>query len=139
MRRHGATVAGTSLRELTFRTVFCSDNCKLLSQAMAMGHVDSLSPGEAKLTSAHQLRPPSINRAWDYWVRQVEKAGLVRAGSSAARAAKRGAKTAAETGVRPITKTGGVTSAARRAHSAKRPVPKSASKSPRGARSAKRR
>ena len=77
MRRHGATVAGLSLRELTFRTVFGCDNAKLLSQAIAHGHVDSLSPGEAKLTSAHQLRPPSMGRAWDYWVRQVEKAGLM--------------------------------------------------------------
>ena len=77
MRRHGATVAGTSLRELTFRTVFGCDNAKLHSQAIAHGHVDSLSPGEAKLTSAHQLRPPSMGRAWDYWVRQVEKAGLM--------------------------------------------------------------
>jgi ribulose-5-phosphate 4-epimerase/fuculose-1-phosphate aldolase len=77
MRRHGATVAGLSLRELTFRTVFGCDNAKLLSQAIAHGHFDSLSPGEAKLTAAHQLRPPSMGRAWDYWVRQVEKAGLM--------------------------------------------------------------
>ena len=77
MRRHGAAVAGTSLRELTFRTVFGCDNAKLQSQAMAHGHVDSLSPGEAKLTSAHQLRPPAMGRAWDYWVRRVEKAGLM--------------------------------------------------------------
>ena len=77
MRRHGATVAGTSLRNLTFRSVFGSDNCKLLSQAMAHGHVDSLSPGEITLTAAYQERPPSTNRAWDYWVRQVEKAGLM--------------------------------------------------------------
>jgi ribulose-5-phosphate 4-epimerase/fuculose-1-phosphate aldolase len=83
MRRHGATVAGTSLRELTFRTVFGCDNAKLQSQAMAHGHVDSLSPGEAKLTSAHQLRPPSSNRAWNYWVRHVEKAGLMPARGSA--------------------------------------------------------
>jgi len=83
MRRHGATVAGTSIRELIFRTVFGSDNCKLLMQAMAMGHVDSLSPGEAKLTSAHQQRPPSTNRAWNYWVRQVEKAGLMPATTGA--------------------------------------------------------
>src|SRR6202035_1105709 len=54
MRRHGATVAGASLRELIFRSVFASDNCKLQTQAMAMGHVDSLSPGEVKLTAAHQ-------------------------------------------------------------------------------------
>jgi HCOMODA/2-hydroxy-3-carboxy-muconic semialdehyde decarboxylase len=77
MRRHGATVAGTSLRNLTFRSVFGSDNCKLLSQAMAHGHVDSLSPAEITLTAAYQERPPSTNRAWDYWVRQVEKAGLM--------------------------------------------------------------
>jgi hypothetical protein len=77
MRRHGATVAGLSLRELTFRTVFGCDNAKLLSQAIAHGHVDTLSPGEVKLTSAHQLRPPSQGRAWDYWVRRVEKAGLM--------------------------------------------------------------
>ena len=40
MRRHGATVAGTSLRQLTFRTVFGCHNAKLQSQAMAHGHVD---------------------------------------------------------------------------------------------------
>ena len=91
MRRHGASVAGTSIRELTFRTVFGSDNCKLLSQAMAMGRVDSLSPGEAKLTSAHQQRPASTNRAWDYWVRQVEKAGLMPAKTGAKSGAKRSA------------------------------------------------
>ena len=77
MRRHGATVAGTSLRNLTFRSVFGSDNCKLLSQAMAHGHVDSLSPAEITLTAAYQERPPSTKRAWDYWVRQIEKAGLM--------------------------------------------------------------
>ena len=129
MRRHGATVAGTGLRELTFRTVFCSDNCKLLSQAMAMGHVDSLSPGEAALTSAHQLRPPSTNRAWDYWVRQVEKAGLMPAGNRAAR----GARSAA----RPTGKTAAATRA--RTPSAKRPAKRSAAASARRAGSPKRR
>ena len=54
-----------------------------------MGHVDSLSAGEAKLTSAHQLRPPSTNRAWDYWVRQIEKSGLVPAKGAAKSAGKR--------------------------------------------------
>ena len=77
MRRHGATVAGTSLRELTFRTVFGCENAALQSQAMVHGHVDQLSPGEIALSSAHSVRPPSTNRAWDYWVRQVEKAGLM--------------------------------------------------------------
>jgi ribulose-5-phosphate 4-epimerase/fuculose-1-phosphate aldolase len=114
MRRHGATVAGIGIRELIFRCVFGSDNCKLLAQAMAMGHVDSLSPGEAKLTSAHQQRPPSTNRAWDYWVRQVEKAGLMPA---------------------PAAKT----SSRKNAAAAKRAAPKSAKKIAAKAKSKKRR
>jgi ribulose-5-phosphate 4-epimerase/fuculose-1-phosphate aldolase len=85
MRRHGATVAGTSLRELTFRTVFGCDNARLQSQAMAHGRVDRLSPGEIKLSAAHGVRPPSLGRAWDYWVRHVEKAGLMPARTVAKR------------------------------------------------------
>jgi ribulose-5-phosphate 4-epimerase/fuculose-1-phosphate aldolase len=100
MRRHGATVAGTSLRELTFRTVFTCDNARLQSQAMAHGHVDALSPGEAKLTAAHQSRPPSTNRAWDYWVRQVEKAGLMPAPAAAKRTSGTRAKAGAKTGAK---------------------------------------
>ena len=109
MRRHGATVAGTSLRELTFRTVFTCDNARLQSQAMAHGRVDALSAGEAKLTSSHQLRPPSTNRAWDYWLRQIEKAGLMPArvaakGASSSRAhGKTGAKRAATKSARKST------------------------------------
>jgi len=96
MHRHGATVAGTSLRELTFRTVFGCENAALQSAAIAHGHVDSLSPGEIELSSAHSVRPPSTNRAWNYWVRHVEKAGLMPAQTAsrakpAATAAKPGA------------------------------------------------
>jgi HCOMODA/2-hydroxy-3-carboxy-muconic semialdehyde decarboxylase len=92
MRRHGATVAGTSLRELTFRTVFTCDNARLQSQAMAHGRVDALSAGEAKLTSSHQLRPPSTNRAWDYWVRQIESASSPRTKTGAKRAPAKSAR-----------------------------------------------
>ncbi len=101
MRRHGATVAGRSLRELTFRTVYGCENAVLQSAAMAHGHVDSLSPGEIRLSSEHSVRPPSTNRAWDYWVRHVEKAGLMPAKAGArtnAAPAKRGKpKTAKKT------------------------------------------
>jgi ribulose-5-phosphate 4-epimerase/fuculose-1-phosphate aldolase len=87
MRRHGATVAGTDLRQLAFRTVFGCHNAALQSQAMAHGHVDQLSPGEQELTEAGQLRPMPIERAWDYWVRHVEKAGLMPAIAAAKRKA----------------------------------------------------
>jgi HCOMODA/2-hydroxy-3-carboxy-muconic semialdehyde decarboxylase len=85
MRRHGATVAGTDLRQLAFRTVFGCHNAMLQSQAMAHGHVDQLSPGEQKITEAGQLGTMPIERAWDYWVRQIEKAGLMPAKSATKR------------------------------------------------------
>jgi ribulose-5-phosphate 4-epimerase/fuculose-1-phosphate aldolase len=100
MRRHGATVAGASLRELTFRTVFGCNNAKLQSQAMAHGHVDRLSPGEIELAGGHGVRPPSANRAWDYWVRQVEKAGLMPAKPKTSAGAKAKAKAKATPKVR---------------------------------------
>jgi len=93
MRRHGATVAGTSLRELTFRTVYGCENAAIQSAAIAHGHVDQLSPGEIALSSAHSLRPPSTNRAWNYWVRHVEKAGLMPARPVKPAARKSPAKT----------------------------------------------
>jgi len=92
MRRHGATVAGTGLRQLAFRTVFSCHNAKLQSQAMAHGHVDQLSPGEQKITEAGQLSPMPIERAWDYWVRQIEKAGLMPAKAAARASAKAAAR-----------------------------------------------
>jgi ribulose-5-phosphate 4-epimerase/fuculose-1-phosphate aldolase len=97
MRRHGATVAGTNLRQLAFRTVFGCHNAKLQSEAIAHGHVDQLSPGEIELTAAGQLGTMPIERAWDYWVRHIEKAGLMPAKPATKRsaakpsAAKRGA------------------------------------------------
>ena len=95
MRRHGATVAGTSLREMTFRTVYGCENAALQSKAMAHGHVDHLSPGEMKLSSEHSVRPPSTNRAWNYWVHHVVKAGLMPAKAGVKRAAAGRAKTKA--------------------------------------------
>jgi HCOMODA/2-hydroxy-3-carboxy-muconic semialdehyde decarboxylase len=77
MRRHGATVVGTSLRELAFRTVFICHNAELQSRAMAHGRIGPLSPGEIERATAHSLRAPSIGRAWDYWVRHVQRAGLM--------------------------------------------------------------
>ena len=57
MRRHGATVAGTRLRELTFRTVFTCHNAELQSRAMAHGHVDPLSAGEIERCGGAQHAP----------------------------------------------------------------------------------
>jgi ribulose-5-phosphate 4-epimerase/fuculose-1-phosphate aldolase len=83
MRRHGATVAGTSLRQLVFRTVYTCRNAELQSRAAAVGTVSPLTAGEVEKAGVHNLRPAAIERAYDYWVSRVKKAGLMP--SSAAR------------------------------------------------------
>jgi HCOMODA/2-hydroxy-3-carboxy-muconic semialdehyde decarboxylase len=103
MRRHGATVAGTDLRQLAFRTVFGCHNAKLQSEAIAHGHVDQLSPGEQDITEAGQLRPMPIERAWDYWVRHIEKAGLMPEKPAKRKVAAAKAKTRAKTARGPKT------------------------------------
>jgi ribulose-5-phosphate 4-epimerase/fuculose-1-phosphate aldolase len=71
MGRHGATVAGASLREMVFRTVFSARNAELQTQAKLLGGVNRLSPTEAAKAAAYNLRPAPMERAWDYWVMRL--------------------------------------------------------------------
>jgi len=92
MGRHGATVAGASLREMlremVFRTIFSARNAELQTQARLLGAVNRLSPAEAVKAAAHNLRPAPMERAWDYWVMRLAK----KEGRGAAAKAKRPAK-----------------------------------------------
>jgi ribulose-5-phosphate 4-epimerase/fuculose-1-phosphate aldolase len=75
MRRHGATLAGTSLRELVFRTVYSHANAEIQLRAMALGKIGPLSRGEVERTGPYQLTPRPIARAWEYWTARVEQSG----------------------------------------------------------------
>ena len=84
MGRHGATTAGTSIRECVFRTIFSCKNAELQTQARAFGHVDSLDAKEVELAGAYNLRPGPQERAWDYWVkRTLDAEAVVNAAKSA--------------------------------------------------------
>ena len=92
MRRHGATVAGTDIQQSVFRTIYTCKNAELQSQAHAQGNVDALTPEEAEKASAYNLRPGPMQRAWDYWMRNLEEAeALVAAARGAKPAAVKGA------------------------------------------------
>jgi ribulose-5-phosphate 4-epimerase/fuculose-1-phosphate aldolase len=67
MRRHGAVVAGRSLKECVFRSVHLKQNAELQLRAAALGQVSPLSEGEVTLASEMNLRPVIIARAWEYW------------------------------------------------------------------------
>jgi len=74
MRRHGATVAGRSLEELTFRTIYTARNASMQIQAHSLGHVSPLTAAETELAGDYNLRPGPVARAWEYWSVRLDKA-----------------------------------------------------------------
>jgi HCOMODA/2-hydroxy-3-carboxy-muconic semialdehyde decarboxylase len=74
LRRHGASLAGTSVRECVFRSIYTTRNAGLQLRAMAIGTLGPLSPGEAERCGAHNLGVRGVERAWEYWVTRLQKA-----------------------------------------------------------------
>jgi HCOMODA/2-hydroxy-3-carboxy-muconic semialdehyde decarboxylase len=66
MSHHGATVVGTSLRELVFRAVHACGDAVFQLQGKTMGTIDPLTPKEQELAGG-KLRPGPINRCWQHW------------------------------------------------------------------------
>jgi ribulose-5-phosphate 4-epimerase/fuculose-1-phosphate aldolase len=73
LRRHGATLAGRSLRECVFRSIYTCRNAELQSRAMAIGSISTLSPGEAEMCGSHSLTPRTLSRVWEYWTYRLQK------------------------------------------------------------------
>jgi ribulose-5-phosphate 4-epimerase/fuculose-1-phosphate aldolase len=75
MRRHGATVAGRSLKELVFRTVYSHANAEIQLRAMTIGPIGALNEAERARAEPRQLEPRPMGRAWEYWTMRLQKAG----------------------------------------------------------------
>ncbi len=75
MRRHGATLAGRSVRELVFRTVYSHANAEIQLRSMMIGTVGALSAAESQRGEPRQLAPRPMARAWEYWTTRLQKAG----------------------------------------------------------------
>jgi ribulose-5-phosphate 4-epimerase/fuculose-1-phosphate aldolase len=67
LRNHGATVAGRSLRECVFRTIYGAHNAAMQFQAQQLGTLRPLSAGEAELAGAFNLTPIALDRSWERW------------------------------------------------------------------------
>jgi HCOMODA/2-hydroxy-3-carboxy-muconic semialdehyde decarboxylase len=74
MRRHGAAVAGQTLEELVFRTIYTARNAALQIQAHTLGNVSPLTAIETELAGEYNLRVSPITRAWEYWSVRLDKA-----------------------------------------------------------------
>ena len=94
MRRHGATVAGTTLRDCVFRTIYSCRNAEYQLQAEKYGAIGPLSAGEIEQAGGIHQQAGPLNRAWEYWVRRIEKKGEAppRTRTTAARRAKSSAR-----------------------------------------------
>jgi ribulose-5-phosphate 4-epimerase/fuculose-1-phosphate aldolase len=66
MRGHGATVAGRNVRHAVYISVYLEVNARLQKEAMAMGTIKFLTPGEVDKV-AERTGPYGINRAWENW------------------------------------------------------------------------
>lgn len=70
MRGHGAVVVGKDLRATVYTAVYLELAAKLAMQAMAMGNVKYLTPGEVDKV-AETTTPANVNRAWENWCRRA--------------------------------------------------------------------
>jgi ribulose-5-phosphate 4-epimerase/fuculose-1-phosphate aldolase len=72
MMRHGVTVAGTSVRDCVFRSVFSARNAAYQIMAMTIGSdIATLSPGETLLAGQISSKTTGLTRSWEYWSMRV--------------------------------------------------------------------
>jgi HCOMODA/2-hydroxy-3-carboxy-muconic semialdehyde decarboxylase len=73
MRGHGCVVAGTSLRDVVFNSVYLELNAHLQLEAAALGPITFLSDGE--VDAIQRTRASfTYERAWEYWCRRAGRA-----------------------------------------------------------------
>ena len=75
MRRHGATVAGTSIKEMVFRSIFSCRNAEMQREAQSLGGNSPLTAVETEKAGAFNLEPRPIARAWEYWTMRLRETG----------------------------------------------------------------
>ena len=75
MKRHGVTVAGTSIKDCVFRSIFSARNAEYQVRALTVGkNLDVLSPGETELAAGITGKTTGLTRSWEYWSMRVAKA-----------------------------------------------------------------
>jgi ribulose-5-phosphate 4-epimerase/fuculose-1-phosphate aldolase len=71
MRGHGVTVAGRSVREVTFRAIYGARNGEAQLQAEQLGGAKPLTAAESAMAEEFNLTPFAMDRAWEQWSRNV--------------------------------------------------------------------
>jgi 3-hydroxy-2-methylpyridine-4,5-dicarboxylate 4-decarboxylase len=71
MRGHGYAAGAESIQKAVFRAVYAIQNASIQMEAMKMGEVKYLSPGEAK--KSQETIEKTISRPWQLWSESVKQ------------------------------------------------------------------
>lgn len=74
MRGHGNVVTGFSIQQAVFRAIYTESNARLQSEAMRLGEVTYLTPGEAQATS--DMNDEHLGRPWEVWKKRAQNRGF---------------------------------------------------------------
>lgn len=89
MMRHGVTVAGISVRDCAFRSVYSARNAEYQVRALTIGsEIATLSPGETKLAGQISAKTTGLMRSWEYWSMRIANKDRAAAAKSAKPASK---------------------------------------------------
>jgi HCOMODA/2-hydroxy-3-carboxy-muconic semialdehyde decarboxylase len=77
MRGHGFVAAGRSLPEAIRMAVYMPVNARVLLEALRLGEVKALSPGEVEAHASMKPEDPPMRRAWEYWAARAGCAELL--------------------------------------------------------------
>jgi ribulose-5-phosphate 4-epimerase/fuculose-1-phosphate aldolase len=85
MRGHGCAIAGGSVPEVVFSSIYLEVNARLQLQTLGTGRQPQyLSQGEIELASATLLQPLTQERTWTTWARRISVPGEPAAPASGA-------------------------------------------------------
>lgn len=71
MRGHGSVTVGTSVKQVVYRAIYAEVNARLQSDAMRLGDINFLTPGEA--ASAAKMNDEHLDRPWQLWKMAAER------------------------------------------------------------------
>jgi ribulose-5-phosphate 4-epimerase/fuculose-1-phosphate aldolase len=74
MRGHGFTAVGRTLIEALKTAIYLPLNAKVLMEALRLGGVKPLSPGEIAVRLKTPIDSPAYTRAWEYWSNRANAA-----------------------------------------------------------------
>ncbi len=73
LRGHGIIVAGSNIRETVMSSIYVTLNAQVQYESLQLGQPKYLSYEEGRAASEMMLSDFALERAWNYWVKRLDK------------------------------------------------------------------